>query len=125
MSIERWLRFMAGVFVLLSLALGWWVHAYFFLFTAYVGANLIQSAFTGWCPTVAFLRGIGLGKEIGPICAGDGIQTRSIFTEAPVADDPEKLDDPKKLDDAGESERKDSSASRDALDALRDYGKKE
>jgi hypothetical protein len=110
---------MAGIFILLSLALGWWVHAYFFLFTAYIGANLIQSAFTGWCPTVAFLRGIGLGKEEGPICAGDGMQMRSVFTEAPVAGEPERSDDP------GESGKRDSPASRDALDALRDYGKKD
>ena len=54
---------MAGVFVLLSLALGYWVNPYWYLFTAFVGLNLLQSAFTNWCP------GCGLpaqaGSEVG------------------------------------------------------------
>lgn len=44
------IRRFAGTFVLLSLALGWWVSPYFFLFTAFVGANLLQSSITGVCP---------------------------------------------------------------------------
>jgi hypothetical protein len=41
---------LAGIFVLVSLALGYWVSPWFFLFTAFVGLNLLQSSFTKWCP---------------------------------------------------------------------------
>ena len=50
MTVERYLRLIAGLFVLLSLALGYWVNPYWLLFTAFVGLNLFQSAFTNWCP---------------------------------------------------------------------------
>ena len=56
MTIDRYLRLMAGFFVLLSLALGYWVSPYWFLFTAFVGLNLFQSAFTNWCPAMSLLR---------------------------------------------------------------------
>lgn len=49
MSLERKIRAIAGTFVFASLVLGWWVSPYWFLFTAFVGLNLLQSAFTGWC----------------------------------------------------------------------------
>jgi len=49
MSIERKIRMIAGTFALASLALGWWVHPGFFLFTAFVGLNLLQSSITKWC----------------------------------------------------------------------------
>ena len=49
MSIEHTLRTIAGTFVLVSLTLGWFVSPYWFLFTAFVGLNLLQSAFTKWC----------------------------------------------------------------------------
>jgi Protein of unknown function (DUF2892) len=55
-TVEDWLRGIAGTFVLASLALGWLVHPGFFLFTAFVGANLLQSAFTGTCPMKWLLR---------------------------------------------------------------------
>ena len=60
MSIERYVRLIAGAFVLLSLALGYWVNQYWFLFTAFVGLNLFQSAFTNWCPMMTFLRKLGV-----------------------------------------------------------------
>jgi hypothetical protein len=60
MSLERYLRLIAGFFVLLSVALGYWVNPYWFLFTAFVGLNLFQSAFTDWCPMITFLRKLGL-----------------------------------------------------------------
>ncbi|MFN7941002.1 MAG: DUF2892 domain-containing protein [Thermoanaerobaculia bacterium] len=60
MKVENALRGIAGAFVLASLALGWWVHPGFYLFTAFVGANLLQSAFTGWCPMMWMLRLAGL-----------------------------------------------------------------
>jgi hypothetical protein len=47
---EAIIRRIAGTFILLSLALGWWVSSYWFLFTAFVGVNLIQSTITGFCP---------------------------------------------------------------------------
>ena len=55
------IRRFAGTFVLLSLALGWWVSPYWFLFTGFVGLNLFQSAFTNWCPMMTFLRKLGVG----------------------------------------------------------------
>lgn len=58
MTVERWLRMLAGTFVLLSLALGHWVSAYFYLFTAFVGLNLLQSGFSNWCPMMAILRAL-------------------------------------------------------------------
>ena len=60
MNIERLLRLIAGFFVLLSLAFGYLLSPYWFLFTAFVGLNLFQSAFTNWCPMMSFLRKAGL-----------------------------------------------------------------
>lgn len=60
MTVERALRLMAGFFVLLSLALGYWVSPYWFLFTAFVGLNLLQSGFTNWCPAMWFFKKLGL-----------------------------------------------------------------
>jgi hypothetical protein len=60
MTVERALRMMAGAFVMLSLALGHWVSPYWYLFTAFVGLNLFQSAFTNWCPAMTILRKLGL-----------------------------------------------------------------
>ena len=56
MTMDRYLRLIAGFFVLLSLALGYWVNPLWFLFTAFVGLNLFQSAFTNWCPMITFLK---------------------------------------------------------------------
>lgn len=60
MNVNDSLRAIAGFFVLASLALGYWVHPGFFLFTAFVGLNLLQSAFTKWCPMMAFLRALNV-----------------------------------------------------------------
>ena len=49
-------RRFAGVFVLASLALGWFVHPGWFLFTAFVGLNLLQSSFTRFCPLETMLH---------------------------------------------------------------------
>ncbi len=67
MTINRYLRLVAGVFVLLSVALGYWVHPGWFLFTAFVGLNLFQSAFTDWCPLMTILRKAGVAE-----CAHEG-----------------------------------------------------
>jgi hypothetical protein len=50
----------AGAFVLASLALGYWINPKWYLFTAFVGLNLFQSAFTNWCPMMTFLRKLGV-----------------------------------------------------------------
>jgi hypothetical protein len=50
----------AGTFVLLSLALGYWVSPYLYLFTTFVGLNLLQSAFTNWCPMMTILQKLGV-----------------------------------------------------------------
>ena len=69
MTIERGLRLMAGTFVLLSLALGYWVSPYWYLFTAFVGLNLLQSAFTNWCPAMWMLGRCGLKSTEGSVRA--------------------------------------------------------
>jgi hypothetical protein len=69
MTIERALRLIAGVFVMLSVVLGLAVDARFFWFTAFVGFNLFQSAFTNWCPMISFLQWAGL-KRAGQASAG-------------------------------------------------------
>ena len=60
MNVERYLRLFAGFFVLLSVALGYLVNPLWFLFTAFVGLNLLQSAFTNWCPMMSILRKLGV-----------------------------------------------------------------
>ena len=60
MQVEAALRGIAGFFVVVSVALGHWVSPWWFLFTVFVGLNLFQSAFTGWCPMMAILRRAGL-----------------------------------------------------------------
>jgi hypothetical protein len=60
MTVERAVRALAGFFVMGSLALGYWVHPAFFLFTAFVGVNLFQSAFTNACPAMTIFRKLGL-----------------------------------------------------------------
>jgi hypothetical protein len=55
------IRRLAGVFVLASLALGYWVSPWFFLFTAFVGLNLLQSSFTKWCPVERVFESGGSG----------------------------------------------------------------
>ena len=60
MTVDRALRMIAGALVVISLALGYWVSPYWYLFTAFVGLNLFQSAFTNWCPMMTFLRKAGL-----------------------------------------------------------------
>ena len=60
MTLNEMLRLIAGSFVLMSLALGWFVHPAFFLFTAFVGLNQIQSAFSHTCPMMWLLRKAGI-----------------------------------------------------------------
>jgi len=60
MTVERALRMVAGVMVLLSLALAHFFSLYWLWLTAFVGLNLLQSAFTNWCPAMSMLRAMGL-----------------------------------------------------------------
>jgi hypothetical protein len=64
MTIERALRLMAGTFVLLSVGLGYWVSPYWFVFTAFVGLNLLQSGFTNWCPAMWIFKKLGLREAV-------------------------------------------------------------
>jgi hypothetical protein len=60
MNMSEWIRAIAGVFILASVALGHFVHPGFYYFTAFVGLNLLQSAFTRWCPMMSILKAIGV-----------------------------------------------------------------
>jgi hypothetical protein len=63
MTIERTIRAIAGTFILVSVALGWFVSPYWFLFTVFVGANLLQSSFTKWCLMEDILRKTVFAKQ--------------------------------------------------------------
>jgi hypothetical protein len=60
MTVERALRLVAGTMVLLSLALAHFVSPYWLWLTVFVGLNLLQSAFTNWCPAMSIFRAMGL-----------------------------------------------------------------
>jgi len=60
MNRERWVRLIAGLFIMGSMALGTWVHRNWYLFTAFIGLNLFQSALTGWCLMDTILRRLGV-----------------------------------------------------------------
>lgn len=59
MTVERGLRMLAGIVVLGSLALAHWVSPLWLWLTAFAGLNLLQSAFTNWCPAMPILRALG------------------------------------------------------------------
>lgn len=63
MTINAALRLMAGSVVLISLALGTYVSQNWFYLTGFVGLNLLQSAFTGWCPAISIFTKLGLKQE--------------------------------------------------------------
>ena len=63
MSTERAIIAFAGIMVLLSVALTVWVHPLFIWFTVFVGFNLFQSAFTGFCPAVMIMKKLGMKTE--------------------------------------------------------------
>ena len=60
MTINEALRLIAGLSVLLSVLLGYYLSPWFYLFTAFVAVNLIQSAFSHWCPMMWLLQKAGL-----------------------------------------------------------------
>jgi hypothetical protein len=63
MTVNEALRAMAGIVILVTLALGYWISPYWYLFTAFVGLNLLQSAFTKWCPAMTIFRKLGLRES--------------------------------------------------------------
>ena len=63
MKMEQIIRAIAGCFILLSLALGYLHSPYWHLFTAFVGLNLLQSAFTKWCLMEDILSKLGVDKS--------------------------------------------------------------
>lgn len=64
MTVERAVMAFAGMMVLLSVALTFWLHPNFYWLTLFVGANLLQSAFTGFCPAAIFINKVlGLKTE--------------------------------------------------------------
>jgi hypothetical protein len=69
-TLEQKIRAIAGTFVLGSLALGWYVSPLWFLFTAFVGLNLLQSAFTKWCLMEDILRWTGIHRGARSAIAG-------------------------------------------------------
>lgn len=62
MSLDRSVLLFAGVMVLLSVALTLWVSPMFYWFTLFIGANLIQSSFTGFCPAAMAFKALGIRK---------------------------------------------------------------
>lgn len=63
MKMHYMIRGIAGLFVLLSLALGTWVSPYWYLFTAFVGLNLLQSSITKWCLMENILARLGVAQK--------------------------------------------------------------
>lgn len=60
MTVDRVVMIFAGLMILLSLALGYWVSEYWLLLTAFVGVNLIQASFTGFCPAALVFKLLGV-----------------------------------------------------------------
>jgi len=63
MKMDQWIRAIAGTFILVSLALGYFHSRYWLLFTAFVGLNLLQSAFTKWCLMEQILGKLGVAEK--------------------------------------------------------------
>ncbi len=68
MKMENAIRILAGTMVLISISLAHWVSEWWLLLGAFVGLNLIQSAFTGFCPAENIFRKLGVGKEGASCC---------------------------------------------------------
>jgi len=66
MKTESYIRILAGTLVLVSVTLAHFVSPWWLLLAVFVGLNLIQSAFTGFCPAEMILHRLGLGNEAGP-----------------------------------------------------------
>ena len=73
MTIERYIRIIAGSFILISLALAHWVSPYWLWFTAFVGVNLFQAGITNWCLMEDILKKLGVG---GSCCCRDKAEAK-------------------------------------------------
>ena len=60
MDLNQWIRAIAGLLIMVSVALGLKVSPNWFYFTGFVGLNLLQSAITRWCPMMSILRALGV-----------------------------------------------------------------
>ena len=63
MNVNDWVHVIAGIFILASLALGTWVHPYWYFFTAFVGANLLQYGISKFCPMAVILKKMGVSEN--------------------------------------------------------------
>ncbi len=63
MTLDRAVQAFAGVMILISIALTQFVSPWFWLLTAFIGLNLFQSAFTGFCPAAMVMRRLGIGRD--------------------------------------------------------------
>ena len=68
MTLENAIRILAGSMILISLGLANWVDRHWLWLTAFVGANLLQSAFTGFCPAAIVFEKLGVGRGKGKCC---------------------------------------------------------
>ena len=68
MTLDRAVQAFAGIMVIISLLLTKFVHPNFFWLTAFVGFNLFQSAFTGFCPVAKVMRKLGIGRDVASSC---------------------------------------------------------
>ena len=68
MSLDRAVMAFAGVMILISIALTQLVSPLWWLLTAFIGLNLLQSAFTGFCPAAMVMRRLGVGRGVAPGC---------------------------------------------------------
>jgi hypothetical protein len=68
MTLDRAVQAFAGVMILISVALTQFVSPWFWLLTAFIGLNLFQSAFTGFCPAAMVMRKLGVGKDAAAGC---------------------------------------------------------
>lgn len=68
MSLERAIMAFAGVMILVSIALTQFVSPWFWLMTAFIGLNLFQSAFTGFCPAGMVMKRLGIGRADDASC---------------------------------------------------------
>jgi hypothetical protein len=70
MSVERAVTAFAGVMVLISVALTQLVSPWWWVMTAFIGFNLLQSSFTGFCPAAMVMRKLGVGRGTTGGCCG-------------------------------------------------------
>lgn len=68
MRVNHVIKFMAGLFILASTLLGYYVSEYFLIFTAFVGINLMQYSITGLCPMAFILKKLGVKESNCPYC---------------------------------------------------------